>query len=192
MSSSSATRRALGAALKDELRTQPLDKVTVSGLAAATGITRQGFYYHFTDVYDLAVWVFETEIADHIMAHATYGEWADGFLQMLTYMRTHRAQTTAVIGSLSHRELERFFHRSLRQMMERIVAELQGDLTLAEADRDFVIDHYTLTVLGHLLHWLAGGMATDPYPVVHRLERILHGSVRRSLTEFAVPRPRSR
>lgn len=191
MSSGSDTRRALAVALKDKLRREPLDKVTVTGLAAAAGITRQGFYYHFTDVYDLAAWVFKKDIADHIMTHSSYGDWADGFLQMLIYMRTHRVQTTAVVSSLSHRELERFFYQKLRQMMEQIVTELQGDLKLADADRDFVIDHYTLTVLGHLLHWLTGGMTDDPFPLVYRLERIMHGSTQQSLAEFTAPSDRA-
>ena len=48
------TRLALGQALKDELETTPLNRVTVRRLTQATGITRQAFYYHFADVYDLA------------------------------------------------------------------------------------------------------------------------------------------
>lgn len=32
---------------------------------------------------------------------------------------------------------------------------------LREVDRDFIIDHFTLTTLGHLLHWLATDMRGD-------------------------------
>ena len=76
----STTRQLLSVALKDQLRSTPLDKVTVSSLTAQAGITRQTFYYHFADVYDLAVWVFEQEVANHIMEHASYSEWAKGAL----------------------------------------------------------------------------------------------------------------
>ncbi len=176
---------ALAAALKAALVTTPLAKVTVSGLAAAAGVNRQTFYSHFGDVYDLARWVFTTEVANHIMAHASYDQWADGFSELLNYMKQNHDQAYAVIRSLRHDELERFFHHWLRNMMQVIVGELDGDLTLRPADREFVIDHYTLAVLGHLLHWLATDMRENPYVLIERLEFVLHGAVRESLERFA-------
>lgn len=148
-------------------------------------MSRQTFYYHFPDVYALAVWVFERDIAHHIMAHASYAEWADGYLQMLTYMQRNRDQAYAVINSLNHRELERFFFHQFQGMTAAIVAEIRGDLRLDEASQTFVTDHYAMIVLGHLLHWLAGGMREAPSELVPKLELILRGSVRGSLERFA-------
>jgi probable dihydroxyacetone kinase regulator len=179
------SKAALAVALKQALVTTPLAKVTVSGLAASAGVNRQTFYSHFSDVYDLARWVFTTEVANHIMAHASYDQWADGFSELLNYMKQHHDQTYAVIRSLRHDELERFFYRSLRNMMQVIVAEMDDGLTVRAEDRAFVIDHYTLAVLGHLLHWLATDMKENPYVLIERLEFVLHGSVRESLERFA-------
>lgn len=183
------TRELLGAALKEELRSTPLDKVTVTALTTKVGVTRQTFYNHFLDVRDLAVWVFETEFSDHVMAHASYEAWSQGFASMLTYMRDNRDQTYAVTNSLSHRDLETFLFRALREMMSAIVAELEAGLVVHAEDRAFVIDHYTLSVLGHLQRWLSTGMADDPHVLADRVERVLRGSVRTSLTRFAVPAP---
>ncbi len=179
------TRTALGEALKAELATTPLNRVTVRRLTDAAGVTRQAFYYHFADVYDLAVWLFKAELTDRIMAHATFAEWSDGFLVLLLWMHQHREQTYQTIEALSHEDLERFLHRQFRHMMEAIVAELDEGLDLAPEDRGFVIDHFSVVVLGHLLHWLATDMDADPYVLVERIERILRGGVRRSLEEFA-------
>ncbi|WP_182049414.1 TetR/AcrR family transcriptional regulator C-terminal domain-containing protein [Changpingibacter yushuensis] len=184
MSNANATQDALGALLKEELRSRPLSKITVAGLTSAAGVSRQTFYYHFADVYELAVWVFERDIAHHIMAHASYSEWAQGFQQMLTYMKNNREQTYATINSLSHRELERFFMHQFQGMTAAIVAELEGDLQLEPESRTFVIDHYAMIVLGHLLHWFAGGMREEPADLVPRIELILRGSVRASLERF--------
>lgn len=190
-------------ALKRRLATTPLSKVSVASLAADAGVTRQAFYYHFDDVYDAATWVFATEVADHVLAHAEYDLWADGFLRLLTYMRRHRPQVKAVLDSLTWVKTERFFYRVLRRMMRAIVAELEAAgaaeaaagaagsgafarRPLFDADREFVIQHYTLTVLGHLLHWLAGGMKEEPEELVRRLEIVMNGHVRESLDRFRV------
>lgn len=185
MTSPRGTRELLGAALKDHLRDTPLRKVTVTALTTSAGVTRQTFYNHFLDVRELAVWVFETEFSDHVMAHASYAAWSQGFASMLTYMRDNREQTYAVIGSLSHRELESFLFHALREMMAAIVAELEDGLDVPPDDRSFVIDHYTLTVLGHLQRWLSTRMAAEPHELADRVERILRGSVRASLERFA-------
>ncbi|WP_026460800.1 TetR/AcrR family transcriptional regulator C-terminal domain-containing protein [Schaalia suimastitidis] len=186
----SPTRQALASALKTALRTTPLNKVTVRQLTDAAGLRRQTFYYHFADVYDLAVWLFKSEIADHILSHASYAQWSDGFLEMLVYLQQHREQSFAVISSLKHDDLELFFYQQLRTMTAAIVAELDGDLPVKKDDREFIVQHYTLCVLGHLLHWLAREMRDDPYILVENIERILHGSVLRSLELFAAPQAR--
>lgn len=181
----SSTREQLGVALKDALSTTSLDKVTVSGLSSAVGINRQTFYYHFADVYDLAVWVFEVEVANHIMAHATYGQWADGYRTLLNYMRENFDQTLAVLNSLGHKQRDAFFLGQFRAMMRPIVAELEGDLALAEDDRQFVIDHFAVIVLGHFLRWLTLNGREDPDILVPRIEKIMRGNVRASLERFA-------
>lgn len=81
------TRFAL--ALRDALKTVPLSKVTVSGLTRAAGVTRQAFYYHFSDIRDLTAWVFKREVADQIVAHSTPENWSDGLLSMLVWMQAH-------------------------------------------------------------------------------------------------------
>lgn len=198
-------RAALVEALKRRLATTPLNKVSVASLAADAGVTRQAFYYHFDDVYDAATWVFTSEVADHVLAHAEYDLWADGFLRLLTYMRRHRPQVKAVLDSLTWVKTERFFYRVLRRMMRAIVAELEAAgaagadagaagseafarRPLSDADREFVIQHYTLAVLGHLLHWLADGMKEEPEELVRRLEIVMNGHVRESLDRFRVGR----
>lgn len=180
-----STRELLGAALKDALRTTALDKVTVSRLSAAAGINRQTFYYHFSDVYDLAVWVFEVEVANHIMAHATYDQWADGYRTLLNYMRDNFDQMLAVLNSLGHKQRDIFFLEQFRAMMRALVAELQGDLVIAEEDREFIVDHFAVIVLGHFLCWLTTNGKEDPDMLVTRIEKTMHGTLLLALERFA-------
>lgn len=177
----------LSQALKEELKTKPLSKVTVSRLTQGAGLGRQTFYYHFADVYDLVTWVFERDVAEKIMSHASYDHWAEGFEQLLQYMATHREEVNAVMRSLSHRELETFFYGQFRQMMEAVVSQLQGDLRIQEEERQLVVTHYTIVVVGHLLHWLAADMAQDPQLLANRLQTVMRGNVRQTLERFAEP-----
>ena len=111
----------LARALRDALTTVPLSKVTVSGITRTAGVTRQAFYYHFSDIRDLTVWVFKREVADQIIAHATYDDWSDGLLAMFVWMQKHPEETRSVISSLGMEDLQIFLHKQLRGVMEPIV-----------------------------------------------------------------------
>ena len=49
-------------AIKSLIKKQPLDKITVTDIVSTAGKTRQTFYRHFKDKYDLVNWIFDTEI----------------------------------------------------------------------------------------------------------------------------------
>lgn len=178
-------KTALALALRDALTTTPLSKVTVSGLTRTAGVTRQAFYYHFSDIRDLTVWVFKREVADQIISHATYDDWSEGLLAMLVWMQSHPEETRSAISSLGMEELQVFLHKQLRAVMEPIVDQLGADLTVTEGDRMFITDHFTLAVLGHISQGIATGMSADPYILTERIARILDGQVLRALTLFS-------
>lgn len=175
----------LAQALRNALQTVPLSKVTVSGLTRTAGVTRQAFYYHFADIRDLTVWVFKREVADQIIAHATHEDWADGLLAMFTWMRNHPEETRSVIASLSMEDLQIFLYKQLRAVMEPIVDHYSYGLTVTADDHEFVTEHFTLSVLGHVSQWLATDMSADPAILTDRIARVLDGQVRHSLELFA-------
>ncbi|WP_282947290.1 TetR-like C-terminal domain-containing protein [Cellulomonas endometrii] len=178
----SDARDALAAALKVRLRDEALDRVTVTELARDCGLTRQAFYYHFRDVRQLAVWVFETEVAEQVRAAAASSEtWADGLVRLLQYLRENRSSTVAVLDGVGRSRLERYLFAQMRPVTEAVVAEVGGGGPRRAGDRARVVDHYTSVVLAVVLRWVAGGMVEHPYRLVGDLELMMHGSVRESV-----------
>ncbi|MCR2813921.1 TetR family transcriptional regulator C-terminal domain-containing protein [Microbacterium sp. zg.Y1090] len=175
----SDARRALAAALKARLRTEPLDKVTVTELTRDCGLTRQAFYYHFADVRGLAVWVFETEVAGRVRSFASDLGWADGLVRLMLYMRENRAATLAVLDGLGRSGLERFLFAQMRPITESVV-DREGAPARPQ-DRVLVVDFYTSAVLAVVLRWVSDGMVEHPYRVVGDLEIMLHGAVHESV-----------
>ncbi|AKE40433.1 transcriptional regulator, TetR family [Corynebacterium kutscheri] len=176
-------REKISVALKQELALVPLKKVTVAAVAKRAGITRQTFYYHFADVEDAAVWVFQHEVGAHILSHASYRRWVPGLIQLMNYMSDHAEQVDAILNSLSVQQTEQFFFQQLRIMMSAIVSELGGD-KLHAADRRFIIDHYTLAVVGHLLHWLNNNRREPPEALVKNISFIMCGHGIESIHRF--------
>ena len=76
------TKLALEAALKKELLTKSLDKITINELAEDCGISRMAFYYHFKDIYDLVEWVCVEDGTKALQGKKTYENWQEGFCQI--------------------------------------------------------------------------------------------------------------
>ena len=71
----SSTKKALADALKKMMAVKPIDKITVNDLVETCGVSRQTFYYHFNDVYDLLEWVFEEDANANLPREVVYDNW---------------------------------------------------------------------------------------------------------------------
>ena len=61
MSNSNLTRSAIVASTKKLLEEMSFSKLTVKKICEKTGISRRSFYNHFSDIYDVVIWIFDTE-----------------------------------------------------------------------------------------------------------------------------------
>lgn len=66
MADSNITKLALSRALKELLKEQSFEKISVSDICDRCHMNRKSFYYHFRDKFDLANWIFDTEFVELI------------------------------------------------------------------------------------------------------------------------------
>ena len=53
------TKYKLAAAMKECMKTTPVDRITVTSIVEGAGVTRQTFYRNFMDKFDLINWYFD-------------------------------------------------------------------------------------------------------------------------------------
>lgn len=63
------TKKALAASVMKLLESKPLDKITIKDITDECGVTRNTFYYHFQDIYDLCSWIFISRAEEIMNAH---------------------------------------------------------------------------------------------------------------------------
>ena len=59
-------KQLLANALIEICNIKPLDKITVTEITKKAGLTRQVFYHHFLDKYELAKWVHMQDFIQHV------------------------------------------------------------------------------------------------------------------------------
>lgn len=75
LSDSNITKRALAQALKELMKTQSIEKISVRNICEQCGLNRKSFYYHFKDKYELINWIYYTEFVEHALTQNIKASW---------------------------------------------------------------------------------------------------------------------
>ena len=105
------TKLALEAALKKELLTKSLDKITINELAEDCGISRMAFYYHFKDIYDLVEWVCVEDGTKALQGKKTYENWQEGFCQIFEAVQENKPFIMNVYRCVDRQKIESYLDR---------------------------------------------------------------------------------
>lgn len=183
---SQTTKKALEASLKNLLLQKPLDKVTVSDIAADCGINRMTFYYHFKDIYDLIEWVCVENAAKAIGSKKTYDTWQQGFLQIFNAVLQNKAFIINVYHSMSREQVEIYLYKLTYDLMIGVVEEQSAGMSVREEDKKFIADFYKFAFVGIMLEWIRNGMKEDPVSIIDRLSVLIQGDIIKALDKYRI------
>ena len=181
---SQVTKRALVASLKNQLLKKPLDKVTISDITDDCGISRMTFYYHFKDIYDLIEWAFEEEASRILEGKKDYDTWQQGYLRIFEDLNANKPFIMNVYRSISQEQVEQYLYKIVDPLLHEFVDKETQDISIQDEDKQFVIDFFKYALVGMVLEWIRKDMKTDPVLLTQRLNKLLHGGIRRTLLKF--------
>ena len=167
-----ATKQVLAAALTELLNTTTLDNITVKDIVERADVSRQTFYYHFGDIYQLLDWTFQSLMKKfHDMPE---DNWRDRILLAVEDLRANRTLTMNVYHSLGAEYLGAALEKEIRPFIDEGANNLEWPVFVSEEDREFAVSFVTYGVLGTIIKWLNAGMPENLDRVVNDIHRLLH------------------
>ena len=157
------------------LNQNPLDKITVKDIVSACGISRNTFYYHYQDIYDLLRATFAAVVDRVLQENVT--TWQESLRSCTSFALENRRAVYHVYRSAYREDLERSLYRVSEERMERLIHYL----TL----------FYKCAVTGILLEWLNADMRGDVERMISRMGVLLEGNLRLSLERIAAENGRA-
>ena len=115
-----STKNEIVGALRELLQAKRLDDITVTELVERCGISRQAFYYHFSDLYSVVDYAIQ-QLLDELGV-AGPEDWRSSLEQVLTLLRGNR---TLVLNVIVYR-IELFF-RGVILSLEKFVRWINFD-----------------------------------------------------------------
>ena len=181
---SQVTKRALEQSLKNLLLKKPLSKITISDLTEDCGMNRMTFYYHFKDIYDLVEWSCLTDAKRALDEKKTYDTWQQGFLQILEAVQANKPFIMNVYHCVHREQVEIYLRPLVEDLILNVVNEEAGGLNVRDEDKTFIVQAYSYIFTGIMLDWIKEDMKENPQEIVERLNKLIKGSIRASLTRF--------
>ena len=183
------TKKALAESLKNLLLQKPLNKITISDIADDCGINRMTFYYHFKDIYDLVEWTCAEEAAQAMEGKKTYDTWQEGFLNIFSAVQSNKPLIMNVYRCVSRERIEQYLNPLICSLILGVVEEKSAKMPVSEADKRFIANFYEYAFIGVMLEWIDNNMREEPFVLVERTSRVMHGSILRALGAFRAGEP---
>ena len=148
-------------------------------------MNRMTFYYHFKDIYDLVDWIMVEDATKVLEGRKSFDTWTEAFLDILQQIQDNKVLVLNVYRSVGREQVEQYLYKMLDPMLKEFADRECRDITVQDADKQFVVDFYKYALVGVVLEWVRRDMKTDPAAIVERMGRMLQGDLRRALCRLA-------
>ncbi|WEV39869.1 TetR-like C-terminal domain-containing protein [Lactobacillus sp. ESL0681] len=167
------TKRDFSGALKQLLKKELLNKITVRELLEVANKTRPTFYYHFEDVQDLIKWTVQDEIIALLNESKGYKKWDEDLYKVLTYFQNNQLLGRAFYDSLDIYQFNLFFRKPQINVLLGYIDEIikKYHLQVRADDRLFIAEMFTGGFTEIIFDWLGNGQKETPDEIRQRLCR---------------------
>lgn len=149
MADSLSTKKALAEALKDLMKTESLEKISIGKICEKCNLNRKSFYYHFEDKYDLVNWIFDTEFLA-VAATKTYTKKWDGIEDLCRYLYLNKAfyKKALKVNDLNS------FTNHLKSIIQPLIKMRLDELLKGDGATKFQLNFYTDAFIFTIARWL--------------------------------------
>lgn len=172
MADSNITKKALAAALRDLMETEPFEKINVAQICEKCGMSRKSFYYHFKDKYDLVNWIFDIEILDLVTAlneQETYGGRMEFLEKICDYFYANRSFYRKALKIEGQNSFSDHIQEAIRPILR---GRMDKQFPQENVD-EFYVDFFTDACYCAIERWLKDKDCMPPKELVDKIDRMV-------------------
>lgn len=153
------TKRKFADAFLELVVQKGIENIKVSELTALTGLSRESFYYHFKDKYDLMAWIYGQQKMSIVAEYMGKESWAVTVARVLRLIREYSHFYRKGFSDQAYYNLEKVMTDFTIQLFEKFVFERKGNIALTEQER-FAIQFNAHGAVCMTKMWVGQGMKT--------------------------------
>lgn len=159
----SDTKRKLAMALKELLQEKPLKKITIQDIVERSHMTRQSFYYHFQDIYEVLELICQYELIDRITfrEEESFDEWLK---HLVALVEENRWFYRKILLELDWKRLEAKLRPPVEKQIRRVLVRYlpeEKKLKGQEGGVDLLNDFLTSSIIMYLFRFASAKKASS-------------------------------
>lgn len=159
-----SSKRKFAGALERCLETKPISNITIRNIVERSGLSRQTFYRHFVDIYDLIYWVHDDKVTEAVNLFWDHKDFQESVLMQLQLMQEHREFYKYAFEMKGPNSFYTSYYNGLVNYSRHHI----GEKRLTE-ELVFSIHFFWAGAIQAMIQWLKTGMTQTPETMVKRI-----------------------
>ena len=176
------TKEKFAEALKELMKHKPLEKISVKDIVEHSDSTRQTFYRHFMDKYDLVNWVFE-QLADKSFRQMGISyTLKEGLMKKFNFILEERTFFSQAFACDCQNSIKTYDYECIYQFYRNII--IQKTHEELSPDIEFLLSMYCRGSIDKTVEWATGGMERSPDEITDLLIEALPDRLKELLSDL--------
>lgn len=158
---SNLTTNAIKEAFFELLAKKSIDQITIKDITSRCGVSRNTFYYHYSDITALLEEIMMGMVDELIKKYPTVDSLGQGVEVAIEFVLDNKNAVMHIYHSDQRAIYERCLMKLCRYVAQALVdSNLSAD-KINEEERDLLISYYKCTFFGFVMDWCEGGLKPD-------------------------------
>lgn len=160
MSNNLVTKKVIADALKSLLLEMPLSKISVKSITTRCNISRNTFYYHFQDKYELINWIFSSDMLQNANSFNDPGKLAESFVNVCKCLYANRKFYLACFQYVGQNSLYDYLFNFYYELWKINIDVLytESGFKLTESELHIMAQMKAHALIGIVTDWVNAGM----------------------------------
>lgn len=169
------TKVMLAEALLELSKEKSLDKITIKDMVDRCSISRQAFYYHFKDIFEVLEWSMEQEMKKALAQSLKADDPLSALRVFVEMTVKNRAILMRMLDSQQRHQVEALFVTGIKSYLGELFRQWAKGLSVTYADMETALNFYSYGIAGLLLSQ-SGGDTKDPERTAEQIYGLLRGT----------------
>lgn len=167
------------AAARDFMQEVPLEKITITDICDRAELSRQAFYHHYRDKYDLINSIFLYLFSDTFLKINQGSPWFDNIERFLSELQKEKKFYMNAYHYQGQNSLEAFHYQLVYDFYLDFFEQRKG--RKIDPDEDFFLELYCRGAVFMVAEWARGGMLMSPRKLTYLFQEAMPDHIKKYL-----------
>ena len=152
----SDTKRKMAQALKELMAEKPLKRITIQDIVERSHMTRQSFYYHFQDIYEVLELICRYDLVDQIAyrEEESFSHWMERLMEIV---ETNKWFYRKMLQDMDWERVAGYLKPAVESQIRRLVSGMltEQETRSLSGGRELLIDFLTVSVIQYIFRYIS-------------------------------------